>query len=81
MKSFKRIQQSAKAAFTLAELMVVIVIIGLLATLVVPNVFKKLFQANLSIAKSDIVTLEQAVTSYMMDHNGASPDSLEELIT
>src|SRR5262245_41435108 len=43
--------------FTLAELMVVIVIIGLLATLVVPNVMGRLAKANFAKAKADIVVI------------------------
>ena len=82
MKQFKQLRKRrADSGFSLAELMVVIVIIGLLATLVVPNVFKKLFQANIGIAKSDITAIDSAVTSYMLDYNGKSPDSLEDLIT
>jgi len=80
MKLLKNIQRGTQAAFSLAELMVVIVIIGLLATLVVPAVVSKLFVASTGVAKSDIVAISNAVTQYMMDNNGVSPDSLEDLI-
>jgi general secretion pathway protein G len=70
-----------RAGFTLAELMVVIVIIGLLATLVVPNVVKKLFTANVAKAKHDIMTIDNAVTSYAIENGGRFPDSLEALVT
>ena len=76
-----QIQRNARrAGFTLAELMVVIVIIGLLATLVVPNVMKKLFAANRAKAKGDIIALVNAVDSYAMDNKGKYPDNLEALV-
>lgn len=71
----------AQAGFSLAELMVVIVILGLLATLVVPNVMKQLFTANTSVAKQDISAISQAVTNYAIENAGKYPDSLEALIT
>jgi general secretion pathway protein G len=70
-----------QSGFSLAELMVVIVILGLLATLVVPNVMKQLFTANTSIAKQDISALAQAVTNYAIENAGKYPDNLEALIT
>jgi general secretion pathway protein G len=69
-----------RAGFTLAELMVVIVIIGLLATLVVPNVVRKLFVANVAKAKADIVAIADAITGYAIENGGRFPDSLEVLV-
>jgi len=74
-------RKSARAGFTLAELMVVIVIIGLLATLVVPNVVRKLFVANVTKAKADIVNIASAIESYVIENGGRYPDSIEVLIT
>jgi general secretion pathway protein G len=70
-----------EAAFTLAEMMVVIVIIGLLATLVVPNVMQKLFQANRTKASVDISTIVGALKEYAINNGGKFPDSLEPLVT
>jgi general secretion pathway protein G len=67
--------------FTLAELMVVIVIIGLLATLVVPNVVRKLFVANEAKAKADIIAIESALDEYAISNSGRYPESLEALVT
>jgi general secretion pathway protein G len=76
-----RIQlRNPRAGFTLAELMVVIVIIGLLATLVVPNVVAKLGKANTTKARADIVQIAKAVEDYVIDNNGRFPDSLEALV-
>ena len=68
-----RLKRRLKAArtdekgFTLVELMVVIVIIGLLATVVVINVFPAVDTANRKKAEADIATLEQAAEMYRLN--------------
>ena len=52
--------------FTLVELMVVIVIIGLLATVVVINVMPASDRAALTKARADIATLEQGIEMYRL---------------
>lgn len=54
--------------FTLLELMVVIVILGILASLVVPNLMGNLDKANLQKAVQDINALETSITMYKMDN-------------
>ena len=54
--------------FTLVELMVVIVIIGLLATVVLVNVMPSQDKAMAVKAKADIATLEQAMEMYRLDN-------------
>lgn len=76
-----RTQHGSRAGFTLAELMVVIVIIGLLATLVVPNVISKLGKANIAKAKADITAISDAVKSFAIENGGRFPDGLEALVT
>jgi general secretion pathway protein G len=74
-------RSSARArGFTLAELMVVIVIVGLLVAVVAPNVFKYLSKGQIGRVKSDIMNLESAVESYTLDNGGKFPDSLEALL-
>jgi len=71
----------ARRGFTLAEMMVVIVIIGLLATLVVPNVMEKFFTATHEKAKADITQIVSALNEFAIRNNGKYPDSLEALVT
>ena len=71
----------ARRGFTLAEMMVVIVIIGLLMTLVVPNVIQKFFQAARTKAMADITQIVQALDSYAINNGMKYPDSLEPLVT
>lgn len=69
----------SRAGFSLAELMVVIVILGLLATLVVPNVMGALFKANDVVAKTDISQICQAIDNYSINNRGRSPETLQDL--
>lgn len=52
--------------FTLLEIMVVIVIIGVLASLVVPNLMGNKEKADKQKAVSDIVALENALDMYKL---------------
>jgi general secretion pathway protein G len=57
-----------RQGFTLVEMMVVIVIIGLLATVVVINVLPSQDKAMVGKARADIATLEQAIETYRLDN-------------
>jgi len=69
--------------FTLVELMVVIVIIGLLATVVVINVLPSTDTASITKARGDIATLEQAIDLYKLDNFNypSTEQGLEALVT
>jgi general secretion pathway protein G len=54
--------------FTLIEIMVVVVIIGLLAAVILPNVFGNVEKAQINKAKSDIQAIETALTMYKLDN-------------
>lgn len=64
--------------FTLVELMVVIVIIGLLATVVTINVMPSQDRAMVEKSRADISVLEQALETYRLD-NLVYPDSAQGL--
>ena len=61
-------RSNAEAGFTLIELMVVIVIIGLLSTFVVLNVLPAQDTAMVEKARADVALLEQAVEMYRLDN-------------
>ena len=54
--------------FTLIEILVVIVILGILAALVVPRVLERPDEARVIAAKSDIATIMQALKLYRLDN-------------
>ena len=54
--------------FTLIEIMVVVVIIGLLAAVILPNVFGNVEKAQITKAKSDIQAIETALTMFKLDN-------------
>ena len=54
--------------FTLIELMVVLVIIGVLAALIVPNVLERADDARISAARTDVRSLQQALRLYRLDN-------------
>ena len=55
--------------FTLIEIMVVVVIIGILIGLVAPNILGRVDEARVTAAKADIATLEQALQMYKLDNH------------
>ncbi|MEO7953143.1 MAG: type II secretion system major pseudopilin GspG [Polaromonas sp.] len=56
------------SGFTLIELMVVLVIIGVLAALIVPNVLERAEDARATAAKTDVNNLMQALKLYKLDN-------------
>src|SRR3954469_18950775 len=69
MKRLSQLRQRARhAVFTLIELMVVLVIIGVLAALIVPNVLERADDARATAAKTDVNNLMQALKLYRLDN-------------
>lgn len=64
--------------FTLIEVMVVVVILGILAALVVPKIMSRPEQARIVKAKQDILSIQNALDLYKLD-NGIYPTSEQGL--
>ncbi|TWO65534.1 type II secretion system protein GspG [Caenimonas sedimenti] len=64
----RRRVRTASHGFTLIELMVVLVIIGVLAALIVPNVLDRADDARSTAARTDVNNLMQALKLYKLDN-------------
>jgi len=76
-------KKNKSAGFTLIELIVVIVILGILASLIAPKVLKRTDQALLIKAQQDMRSIESALQLYRLDNYQypTSAQGLEGLIT
>ena len=74
-----RCRKAAESGFTLIELMVVMLIIGVLMAIAVPNYVAAVKAAKEATLKEDLHVLRQAIDSYTMDKQKA-PQSLQELV-
>jgi len=67
-----------QAGFTLIEVLVVVVILGLLAALIVPRIMDRPDEARVVAAKSDITAIMSALKLYRLD-NGTYPTTEQGL--
>ena len=68
LKTMTLRRAGTQRGFTLIEIMVVVVILGILAAIVVPNVFGNVEKARISKVKQDIRSFETALALYKMDN-------------
>lgn len=73
-------QPQVNSGFTLIEVLLVVVIIGILVAVVMPKLSGRGREAEISAAKSSIANISLALDLYEVD-NGTYPGSLQSLIT
>jgi len=69
LKKFKK----HKRGFTLVELVVVIAILGVLALLIVPNVAKRVSDAEKSVDTANLKMIQKAIDMYYIDNSAYPP--------
>ncbi|MDZ7791283.1 MAG: type II secretion system major pseudopilin GspG [Xanthomonadales bacterium] len=72
-------KMDSSKGFSLIELLVVLMILGLIAGLVVPNVLQRGEDAKLKAAAAEVQRLSMAVDEFYLD-NGSPPEELRQLV-
>ncbi len=77
------LNRRVQRGFTLIEIMVVVVILGILAALVVPQVMNRPDQAKVTVAKGDIKAIGAALDMYKLDNYTypSTQQGLDALVT
>jgi len=70
----------SKKGFTLVELMVVIIILGILVAIAIPIYNNVTKSAKENACAANIRTIQSAVQMYQADHDGTLPSSLSDLV-
>lgn len=68
-----------ESGFTLIEILIVVIIIGLIASLIAPNLIGRFERSKEEIAKTQVEMLSSSVLAFKVDV-GRYPETLEELI-
>jgi prepilin-type N-terminal cleavage/methylation domain-containing protein len=63
--------------FTLIELLIVCIILGALAAAIVPNLTKFIGTSTEGAAGSELATIKNSITGYLVDHNGDLPCNIQ----
>ncbi|UCG74184.1 MAG: type II secretion system major pseudopilin GspG [Chromatiales bacterium] len=76
-------RRTRQSGFTLIEIMVVVVILGILAALIAPNVISRIDEAQITKVKQDIRALESALKLYRLDNfrYPTTDEGLDALVT
>jgi prepilin-type N-terminal cleavage/methylation domain-containing protein len=69
----KNFMKKGEKGFTLIELLIVIVILGVLAAAIIPNLSKFVSSGELGAANAELATVRTAISAYIADNQGDLP--------
>ncbi len=72
-----KIFRNRENGFTLIELLIACVIIGILAAAVLPNLTRFIGKSTEDAANTELATLRNGVTGYLVDHGGNLPCAVQ----
>jgi general secretion pathway protein G len=75
-----RLTGQKQSGFTLVELMIVVAIIGILATVAVPSYRQSIVKAREAVLRQDLFTMRDLLDQYRADR-GKYPATLKDLVT
>ena len=83
MKSSSRANRSRRrrAGFTLLEVLLVLIILGVIAALVVPNLLGTQERSYVNATRASVKGLQQTMDLYAAEHQARYPESIEELLS
>ena len=73
-------KHSSQAGFTLIEVLLVVVIIGILVAVAVPKLGGRVKESKIAAARMEVKSIATAISMYEVD-NGSYPASLQNLVT
>lgn len=76
----QEVRATRRRGFTLVEVMVVVIVIGVLAALVVPTFLNRSEKARRAVAKQQLASIENAINLFQQDYS-RFPETLDELVT
>ena len=74
------VRRAVQRGFTLIELMIVIAIISILASILVPNFLRARSQGQVTACRSNLKNLGVALEMYSIDYNARYPDDMAKLV-